>query len=80
VLVFLIRCSWVGLWRQVTRPEIRFSAQPSVCVNVSLRSSSTHGGVGCTKQDMSVRQVTGDRSHVSDRRAFRLIGRLPLTK
>ena len=29
-------------------PEVRHSAQPSVCVNVSLRSSSTHGGVGCS--------------------------------
>jgi hypothetical protein len=28
-------------------PKVRFSAQPSMCVNVSLRSSSTHGGVGC---------------------------------
>jgi hypothetical protein len=27
-------------------PKARPSAQPSMCVNVSLRSSSTHGGVG----------------------------------
>jgi hypothetical protein len=28
-------------------PKVKRTAQPSMCVNVSLRSSSTHGGVGC---------------------------------
>ncbi|WP_460966035.1 hypothetical protein [Spirosoma litoris] len=52
-----------------------------MCVNVSLRSSSAHGGVGCARQAEKQRngQLSCDKQHVSTSQAVWLFSRLRLT-
>jgi hypothetical protein len=51
-------------------PKARPSAQPSMCVNVSLRSSSAPVGVGWSVHQILVCQRPGDRQRAAGVRLF----------